>query len=101
MIIDCDAHLATLNCFDRLSDRDWRETYINNNYYDKACININNYDMNTYLINNFHQKRYIDNNIYTKTQSDSNYYTKAQSDDQINDINRDIYTINTNLETMV
>jgi predicted TIM-barrel fold metal-dependent hydrolase len=31
MIIDCDAHLATLNCFDRLSDRDWRETYINDN----------------------------------------------------------------------
>ena len=32
MIIDCDAHLATQNCFNRLNNRDWRETYINNNY---------------------------------------------------------------------
>jgi predicted TIM-barrel fold metal-dependent hydrolase len=32
MIIDCDAHLATLNCFDRLSDRDWRDSYINDNH---------------------------------------------------------------------
>lgn len=31
MIIDCDAHLATLNCFDRLNDQDWRHSYVNDN----------------------------------------------------------------------
>jgi len=31
MIIDADAHIATLTCFDRLSDQEWRKTYIQNN----------------------------------------------------------------------
>lgn len=31
MIIDADAHIATLTCFDRLYDKEWQRTYIQNN----------------------------------------------------------------------